>query len=487
MQLASLCLLRVLLAVAATAFAQPLFAAVPHWPQFRGPGGNAVASDGAPPTHFGPKTNLLWSSPLPPGHSSPCIWGSDLFVTGRDQTNLVVLCLNRVDGRVRWRREIPVPQLEPTHRIGSPASSTPCTDGQSVFVYFGSHGLTAYSRDGEVRWQKRLPPPMVEFGTGTSPVLAGDRLVLLSDGDQGSYLVALDQRTGRQIWRTDRPEFRRGFSTPFLWEHSGVKEIVVPGSIWLRAYDLEDGSERWSHTGTSRVANSSPCAGDGLLFSASWNIGADPSDRITLEPYEEFAGAHDRDRDGHFSREEIPVGPLRDRFTQLDINKDGQVTRDEWTTMRQMFAQAGNALLAIRPGGRSDITTTHLAWKATRSLPYVCSPVYYDGHLYTVKNGGLASCYEAKTGRVIYQDERLNAPGDYYASLIAGGGKVLAISQRGVATVLGSGDRLEILAQNDLGAEVMATPALVEGILYVRTADQLLAFAAGKPVASGRP
>jgi outer membrane protein assembly factor BamB len=161
----------------------------------------------------------------------------------------------------------------------------------------------------------------------------------------------------------------------------------------------------------------------------------------------------------------------------MDINKDGKITREEWDVMREMFAKAGNAVLALRAGGKGDITTSHLEWKATRSLPYVCSPVLHRGRLFTVKSGGLASCYEAKTGRVIYQDERLDAVGDYYASLVAADGNVLAISQKGIATVIDAGaDSLKILAHNDLGEQVMATPAIVQGKLYVRTANQLFAF-----------
>jgi len=225
------------------------------------------------------------------------------------------------------------------------------------------------------------------------------------------------------------------------------------------------------------VANSSPCAGDGLLFNASWNIGADPGDRLTLEPFEAYAREHDASKDERFQRDEIPAGPLRDRFSQMDINKDGNITRAEWDIMREMFDRAGNAVLALRAGGRGDITTSHLAWKATRSLPYVCSPVHVEGRVFTVKNGGLASCYEARSGRPVYQDERLEAPGDYYASLVAGGGKVIAISQKGQATVLGTGgDALKILGRNDLGEQVMATPAIVDGKLYLRTATTLYAF-----------
>ena len=456
-------------------------AAEPAWPQFRGPGGNAVAIDAHPPVHFGPGTNVVWNTALPSGHSSPCIWASRIFLTGFENGKLETLCLERASGRILWRKTAPAEKIEPSHRIGGPASSTPATDGQLVITYFGSFGLIAYDFEGREQWSKPLAAPVVEFGTGTSPVLAGDLVILLCDQDDGSYLLALDKRTGKQAWRSERSEFRRGFATPFVWGHDGGEELVVPGSIWLRSYNLKDGSERWSFTGTSRVANSSPCASDGLLFSASWNIGSDPGDRITLEPYESFARQNDADKDGRFKKEEIPAGPLRDRFSQMDINKDGFVVREEYEMMREMFAKAGNAVLAIQPGGRGDVTTSHLAWKQTRSLPYVCSPVFYDARLYTVKSGGLVSCYEAKTGRVLYQDERLAAPGDYYASLVAGGGNIYAISQKGVATVLAAGDTLKVKARNDLGAQVMATPAIIGGNLYVRTAEHLYAFGESRP------
>ena len=110
---------------------------------------------------------------------------------------------------------------------------------------------------------------MVEFGTGTSPILAGDLVVLVCDQDQGSFLLALDKRTGKTAWRVERSEFRRSFSTPAVWQHGGTEELVVPGSIWLTSYNLKDGSELWRYSGTSRVANSTPVFGDGLLFNTS--------------------------------------------------------------------------------------------------------------------------------------------------------------------------------------------------------------------------
>ncbi len=450
--------------------------AEPAWPQFRGPGGLAVAAEGHAPVHFGPERNVLWQIALPPGHSSPCIWGRKIFLTAFDEGKLDILCLDRRDGRILWRKPVPAEKIEPTHRIGSPAASTPATDGERVYVYFGSFGLLSYNLDGQEQWKLPLPIPMVEFGTGTSPILAGQLLILLCDQDQGSFLLALDKRTGRKVWRADRSECRRGFATPFVWQHDGGEELVVPGSIWLRSYNLQNGTERWTYRGTSRVANSTPTAGDGLLFSASWNVGADASDRISMESFAAFAQVHDKNKDDALTRDEIPAGPVLERFNQMDLNKDGMVTSAEWQMMAEMFAKAGNAVLAIQPGGQGDITTTHLAWKSTRSLPYVCSPVYYQGRLYTVKNGGLASCYRAKTGQPLYQDERLDAGGDYYASLLAADEKIYAASQKGLVVVWAAGDSLKVLARNDLGEEIFATPAMVDGKLYVRSARHLYAF-----------
>ena len=447
-----------------------------NWPQFRGPGGLAMAAEGKAPVHFGPDSNVVWKTSLPAGHSSPCLWGERIFLTGVRDRKLETLCLDRRDGKVLWRRTAPAEKMESTQRIASPAASTPTTDGNRVYVYFGSCGLLAYDLEGKERWRRLLPQPVVEFGTGTSPILAGDLLILVRDQDEGSHLLALDKHTGKTAWRIERPEFRRGFATPFLWQHDGEEELIVPGSIWLKSYNVQDGSERWTYSGTSRVPCSSPTAGDGLLFSASWNIGGDEGARVTMEPFAEFARDHDRNKDGRLTPDEIPDGPVKERYSLMDLNKDQAVSPAEWASMAEMFARTRNALLAIRPGGQGDITSTHLAWKVTRGLPYVCSPLYYRGRVYTVKNGGLVSCYDARTGKPHFQEERLGAVGDYYASLVGADGKVYAASQNGVVTVFEAGDSLHVLAQNKLGEQIFATPAVVEGKLYLRTTGHLYAF-----------
>lgn len=453
-----------------------LSSAASNWPQFRGPNGSAAAEDGAPPLHFGPGSNVLWQTALPPGSSSPVIWEDRVFVTAYAKPQLETLCLDRRDGKVLWRRSAPVEKVEPSHKLASPAAPTPVTDGRAVFVYFGSFGLLAYDFNGTEQWRHPLPFPILEFGTGASPILAGDLLIQACDQDLGSFLIALDKRTGRTVWRVERPQSRRSFATPFVWRHGGLEELIAPGSIWLKSYNLKDGSERWTVSGTARLACSSPTASDELLFSASWNIGGDEGARITMPPFAEFARDHDQNHDGQLTVDEIPAGQVRERFGQMDLNKDGVVTPAEWQVMAEMFALASNALLAIRPGGQGDISKTHVAWRVTRSLPYVASPLYHRGRVYTVKNGGLVSCYDSRTGQPFYQDERVDATGDYYASILAAGDRIFLASQSGVVSVLAAGDQLKVLARNNLREPIIATPALTGGTIYVRTTARLFAF-----------
>jgi outer membrane protein assembly factor BamB len=345
-----------------------------------------------------------------------------------------------------------------------------------VYVYFGSFGLLAYDLGGKELWKKPLPQPVVEFGTGTSPILAGSNVILVSDQDAGGYLLAVDARTGAEVWRKDRSEFRRSFSSPFLWKHDGLEEIIVAGSIRVCSYEVKDGHERWSSRGMARVSNATPTAGDGMLLVSSWNVGGDEGGRVAMAPFEDFATANDKDRDGALTRAEFPAGPVKDRFSQIDVDKDGRVTREEYGHMRDMFEKAENQLFTIKPGGDGDITASHLVWKTNKHLPYVSSPLCYDGRVYAMKNGGLASCYDAAGGRILYQAERLDAPGDYYSSAIGVDGRVYIASQQGIVTVIKAGDSFAVLARNQLGEQIFATPAILDGRIYLRTDKHLFVF-----------
>src|SRR4051812_12622527 len=195
----------------------PLFAA--NWPQFRGPGGLGIAEGSPPPVGFGPSSNVLWKVALPSGNSSPVIWGGKIFLTAFDKQKLETICFDWHDGKVLWRAAAPAAKFEPTHKLGNPATPTPATDGEQVYVSFGSFGLLAYDFEGKEVWRHPLPAPVVEFGTSASPIVWNDLVVLVCDQDENSFLLAVDRRTGQQAWRVPRGEFRRSFATPFIWRH----------------------------------------------------------------------------------------------------------------------------------------------------------------------------------------------------------------------------------------------------------------------------
>ena len=446
------------------------------WPQFRGPNGIGVGEAQSLPVRFGPNENLVWEAIVPKGASSPCIWGDRIFLTGVSDGRLETLAVDRKTGRILWHRPAPKVELEDVHNIyGSPAAPTPATDGQRVYVYFGSYGLLCYDFTGKELWKKPLPKPITVWGSSTSPIVAGDRVLLKCDQDVGSYLLAVDARSGKTIWKTERPGFPKGFATPMVWNHDGIDEVIVPGTLRLKAYDLEHGKERWSVAGLARIVCPTPVTGQGLLFVSAWTPGADPGDRIKAPSFDEQLAKNDKNKDGKITLDEVHEDALRRRFRHFDANKDGVVLRDEWNSMVHVFDKAQNVLLAIRPGGKGDVTDTHIVWKQTRYIPYVPSPLYYRGRIHLVKDLGITSCYDAATGKPLYQ-ERLGVRGNYYASPVAGDGKIYMASEPGVVAVLRAGDTLDVLARNDLGEPILATPAIVDGKLYVRTEGHLYAF-----------
>jgi outer membrane protein assembly factor BamB len=477
--------------LALAAWSAPARPAEPAWPQFRGPGGLGLAAGQATlPVKFGPETNVLWKTPLPSGLSSPCIWGQHVFLTGFDgKTNkLETLCLDRRTGKVRWRRTVPAEAIERVHHTNNPASATPTTDGERVVVSFGSYGLLCYDFAGKELWKKRLPTPQTREGSGTSPVLAGE-LVLFKQQGQGGGLLALDVRTGAAVWKKEKLPFDPGYSAPLVIPFPGGQEVVVHGDTAIRAYDLKDGKERWSRAGTVCEAIPTPILAEGLLFFVNQIPGGDQDDRFKLPDFDDLLKKYDKDKDGKLSREEVKdvvlysrdpdskTGNimLRDFFAALDRDGDGKLSRFEWRLAGFMAGMFRNSLIAVRPGGTGLLSSKDVVWTEKKSLPEVASPLCYQGRLYLVKHLGIVSCLEAKTGKLLFR-RRLGPSGLYFASPVAGDGKIYIPSLRGVVTVLKAGDELKVLARNDLGESIGATPALLEGVLYVRTQKHLYAF-----------
>lgn len=458
-------------------------APAPDWPQFRGPNCSGRAATDAPlPAEVGPAVNVRWKTAVPPGHSSPVVVGDRVYLTAERDRKLLTMALDRDSGKVLWEAEAPAGALEKIHHIGSHAQSSPAADGERVVSFFGSYGLLCYDRAGKLAWQRPMGPFKNDFGAGSSPVLAGDWVLLCQDHDQGSFLAAIDKRTGATVWKTDRPDFLRGYCTPVLWASGGRKQVVVAGTLRVAGYDLATGKEVWTVRGISRTVCMTPVVGDdGTLYVAGWSAGGDADARIRVEPFDRVIKRLDKNGNGKLEANELTAGPIAERFTQVDLDKDGSITREEYERFRGLFEMGQNVVLAVRPGGAGDVTATHVAWRNTRQVPFCASPLYLDGCVYTVKDGGFLSCLDARDGKLVKRD-RLPGRGSYYSSPVAGDGKIYVADERGELAVVRAGRDWQVLASAEFGEAVYATPALAGGRVYLRTVGHLYCFAppAGK-------
>lgn len=449
---------------------------VPAWPQFRGANGSGFVADATPPLRIGPSEPARWRIDVPWSPSSPIVWGDSLFLTTFADGQLETRCYNRHDGSLRWKRGIKPEQLEKHHRgDSSPAASTPVTDGRHVVSYFGSYGLVCYDLEGNERWRHPLPLVLSlgEYGSGASPVIAGSRVILNRDQHERSSLLAIDLASGRKAWETPRPDCNGSFGSPVVWRAGGVEEIVLAGSGRIKGYAATDGAERWVVDGVSHLVCTTPVVSDGLLLMAAWSPANSDS---PLQPWDKFVERFDKNGDGVIQMAEFPDAS-RDYLRGYDANLDGTVSKEDWDRMNTFSARRENLLLAVKPGGRGDITASHIAWKFRRGLPYVASPLVYDGRVYLVRDGGLISSVNAATGEAYFAQERLEATGNYYASPVAAAGRVYFASLPGKVTVVkAGGDKPEILHTADFGERILATPAIVGDRFYLRTEKQLWAF-----------
>ena len=438
---------------------------------------SGVATDDARrlPTDFHSKKNLVWRQPLARGHSTPCVQDDLIFVTTQTGNELATLALDRNTGERRWKRAVVVDDLERFNRTGSPASCTPACDGERVYVYFGSYGLLCYDFAGRRIWERKLGPFQDEFGANSSPVLAGDLLILNEDHDIDSFLLALDRKTGKTVWRTARPGFTRSYSTPIIRTIDGSDQVIVAGSRQLVGYDLASGEKHWWVNGLARLVIPTPAQTDTMLYVPSWTDGGGAELRISMQPWADARRRYDESNDNRISRDELPDGDVLSRFFRIDLDQDGGLVRSEWNTYRDVFAASRNTLLAIEPGGKGDMTASAIKWQYRRALPYVPSPLVYRGVLYMVKNGGIVTSFDPETGEVVKQ-ARAKGRGNYYASPVAGDGKIYLANERGVLTVLAADAEWTVLTSHDFGEPILATPVIHNGAIYLRTENALYRF-----------
>jgi outer membrane protein assembly factor BamB len=414
-----------------------------HWPSFRGPQARNVGPDDPRlPVTWSATENVAWSVEVPGlGWSSPIVWGDRIFVTSvrseggteepkkglyfggermkpsTDVHHWTVSCFRMSDGGRCWEREVHVAAPDfPRHLKNTYASETPATDGERVYAYFGNVGLWAFTLDGEEVWHRRFEPVDTRFGWGTaaSPVVHDGTLFLVNDNEDRSYLLALDARTGEERWRVDRDE-GSNWATPFVWKNELRTELVTAGTKGVRSYGL-DGKLLWHFTGMSSIAIPQPFAEHGLLYVASGYVGDD----------------------------QRPV-------------------------------------YAIRPGASGDITLAagassneHIAWSLPQGGPYNPTPLVYGDVYYTLLDRGFLTAHDARTGELVYDKRRIaQGAAAFTASPWAYNGKVFLLSEDGDTYVVPAGTEFEVVAKNALDEMCMATPAIADGSLILRTRSKL--------------
>ena len=377
---------------------------------------------------------------------------------------------------------VPRNRTEPLDKLNTAASPTPASDGKNVYAFFGDFGLVSYGFDGNERWRVPMGPFHNVYGMGASPIIAGDKVVLVCDQSFESFVIAIGKDDGRVRWKRPRPEALSGHSTPIVYQPEGSTiQIIAPGSFRADAYALDTGETVWSTGGLASEMKSGAVIGDGMIYFSGFNTPEnDPGRQVHLPSFQEVLATNDKDKDGRISRAEAPDERTKMYFPFIDLNQDGFLTADEWKSYIAMMS-AENGLLAIRPG-RGDITTTGLRWKYQRGIPQLPTALLYQNVLYMINDAGVLTTLDPASGAVLKQGRLRGVADRYFASPVAADNKIFIVSQAGIVTVLKPGGGQEILAVNELDDECYATPAIADGRIYIRTRSALYCF--GRAAAS---
>ena len=393
------------------------------WPGWRGRAGNGVSRETKLPERWSATSGIRWRVRVPgEGFSSPIVWRDRVFLTTAFErgSRRAVYCLNRATGETLWMQSIQQDSPEITSAMTGHAAATPVTDGELVVAVFGNAGAVCYDMQGRQLWRYDLGQFNSELGLASSPVMHGELVILLCDHDGDrftsfdSYLIALDKRTGALRWKTERPKMYRSWSTPLI--------VAAP-----------------ERPGAPRTAELIVNGQDALRS----------YDPRTGKPLWHVTG-------------------MTGWVTPSPVFADGLI-----------FATSGKdgPLLAVRPGGKGDMTEKSVLWKHEHGGPYVCSPIVGGDYLYLHNEQGILNCYETATGKSVY---RQRLAGRYTASAVAGDGKLYFTNEEGETQVVRAGPRFELISRNALGEYCLASPAISQGAIFVRTEHFLYCIAASK-------
>ncbi len=458
------------------ALASPVPAA--DWRMFRGPNGSGIG-DGHPLPEVLDAKHTLWKATTPPGSSSPVIYGDLLFLTGLQGDDLVTLALDRETGRTVWQRAAPRTRREKLDPRNHPAASSPAVDGERVVVFFGEYGMLAYDHEGNELWRHPLGPFNNVYGTGASPVLAGETVLLAVDQQSNSYLLAVSATNGKEVWKTARPEAKSGHSTPILFRPTGGEmQALLPGSFYLTSYSVATGARLWWVEGLSFEMKSTPVVGDGVLYIHGYGSNLNEPGEVHERPdWADVVRDHDRNENGTLEQDESPDKLTRDWFGFVDLDSDARLDQGDWEYFRAAL-RSRNSMLAIRlpdAGAQGDLTRSHVAWQYFRNVPQLPSPLLYRNVLYMINDRGIVTKF-TPAGEVLERGRIEGAVDSFYASPVAGDGKVYFASRSGTVAVLRAGEDLTPLSVTDLEGQIDATPAIADGTLYVRAGETTFAF-----------
>jgi outer membrane protein assembly factor BamB len=466
------------------------------WPQFRGPNCSGISADARDlPTEFSSEKNVRWSATVGDGIGGAVIADGRLFVSGMtDKERVSLFAFDVKTGAKLWQRDWPTGPLPEVHATNSQASSTPAADAERVYFYFTTLGLMAVdANSGADVWLQPLPEPFFVFkwGAGMSPVLYKEMVLFCQDDDLNPTLRAFDRRTGKPLWKDDRLDQAVNYSHPVINTVDGRDEIVVAGTGLLMGYDPQTGQRRWQARGLLRNIKTTPVIHDGTIYVSVQSSG------IANQWIAAVDQATTGNRDGQIDRAEIqafvgerPVPPafLDRAFRRGDTNRDGFLTDSELDLAfmdpgnfagARHTARGDNAaeqfILAVRGGGQGDVVGSHLLWRhATKHTDHVVSPFLSQGRLMLIKSGGIMTVFDARDGTAMGGPRRVGNATNYFASPVAGDGKIYVTGENGEVTVLKDDASYEQLAINDLGESIVATPAIANNALYFRTRTRVL-------------
>jgi len=409
--------------IATAVVASATFGAVraENWPQWRGPTLNGVSAETNLPVRWSPTENIAWKLALPAwSGSTPIVWSDRIFLNVAENGNLSLWCVDRVKGVALWKQHVSGgDHREMKQNMSSPS---PVTDGSNVWVMTGTGILKAFDFTGKELWARDIQKDYGRFGLnwgyGSSPLLYEDSLyVQVLHGmrtDEPSYVLRISKANGRTIWRVERPTRARSespdsYTTPALVRYGNTAELVITGGDVVTGHDLSTGKELWR--------------ADGL------NPSNDGSYRIVASP---------------FVNGDIIYAPSRER-----------------------------PMLALKPGGRGDVTTSHLLWSFNNG-PDVPTPVSDGTYVYVVNDRGIMWCLDAKTGKEIYGRQRLR-PSTYSGSFVLADGKLYITNEDGLTSVVRAGPKFELLAENNFDDYTLSSPAISDGQIFIRTTGWLWA------------